>query len=117
MKTSIIPLGVKCNFCYPRSQGETNCTRASIDEEKKKKLSIRVSALQLHKTRLTSKTVQTPVGGLTVDVLADIVPLNTAGLVIPLSKARSYHLTTVLILVPVIRLACPPVSETGDYFE
>lgn len=48
---------------------------------------------------------------LTVDVLADVFPLSIAVFIIPLSRLRSYHLTAVLIIIPVIRLAWHPESE------
>lgn len=65
---------------------------------------------------LALKSFSFTVGGLTVDVLADVFPLRTAVLVIPLSKARSYYLTTVFpgFIAPVIRLALHPVSETRE---
>lgn len=56
------------------------------------------------------------VGGLTVDVLADIFPLSVAVLVTPLSKAVSHHLYAVFprLLAIVVGLALLPVSETGE---
>lgn len=49
---------------------------------------------------------------LTVDVLADIFPLNVAVVISPVPVAVSHHLTTVLV-APVIRLALHPETE-GD---
>lgn len=50
---------------------------------------------------------------LTVDVLADVFPLNVAVFVVPVPVAVSHHLTTVLswLFARVIRLALHP--ETG----
>lgn len=42
---------------------------------------------------------------LTVDVFADVFPLVIAVFIIPRSKVIAYHLTTILIIIPVIRLA------------
>lgn len=52
---------------------------------------------------------------LTVDVLADIFPLNVAVFVSPVPVAVSHHLTTVLswLVARVIRLALHPETE-GD---
>lgn len=52
---------------------------------------------------------------LTVDVLADVFPLNVAVVVVPVPVVVSHHLTTVLsrLVAPVIRLALHPETE-GD---
>lgn len=50
---------------------------------------------------------------LTVDVLADVFPLDVAVFVVPVPVAVSHHLNTVLCAAPVIRLALHPETE-GD---
>lgn len=69
---------------------------------------------QFTSTASNSKTVWLLTDGLTVDVLADVFPLNIAVFVIPLSQAISYHLATVLsrLITPVVRLALHPGPET-----
>lgn len=53
---------------------------------------------------------------LTVDVLADVFPLNVAVFVVPAPVAVSHHLTTVLsrLFARVIRLALHPETEGGQ---
>ena len=57
--------------------------------------------------------------GLTVDVLADVFPLNAAAFVVPLSIALPHHLTTVLpgVVAEVIGLALHPEPEAAGEGE